>query len=521
LDRREALGEFEHVHRPVDAAGRDERALILHAHALETVGVHLQRERRVVLLVEDVPHVESAVHLGGHEDARPRRRPPRVKHVALEEFGRHDRRAELLVPHLDAPVADRKVELGEPRVALQRVHGAAMSLPDVANLIGGRLALARARGDLALLAADHELTARPSVLQCRAADPHLLLRLLLHPQRLDGLRELAHVPPQHLRVRRRRDGLEGRLTRKPSDLVHGVAVRLLNDGNLLRRVPDARIEATNEAVVRAANEEVGVLRVVLEAAERRRRGERDLRRVGIVHVPDERIHATALLPLVLELHDSESHGELAPHVGVPRDAAHRALRLARVPEDGERLCRRRRARVVGGGLAGEVLLVDVDRVVLLDIALDGIRQILDLLQVVLVLLHLLAVALGLLLLGSVDLLGPATLDVQHALRLVHDGLRVDKGLRHHRNRLHVHDTGIALDVVPLLFRLRQELVEHDDVAHREGVDRPPKLMPLLLVDGRDVHGASHASSSTPRARAKAASVTMNVKSPTLVEAPLR
>merc|ERR1719272_25058 len=64
LHRGQTLAQLEHVHRAVDRAGGDEAALVLHGHGEEPVVVNLQRERRVVLLVKVVPHVERAVHLG-------------------------------------------------------------------------------------------------------------------------------------------------------------------------------------------------------------------------------------------------------------------------------------------------------------------------------------------------------------------------------------------------------------------------------------------------------------------------
>ena len=84
LDLREAIAELEEVDRAVDRAGGDERALLLHLERVQPVVVDLERERRVVLLVEVVPHVERAVHLRREEDAGARRRPRGVEQVVLE-----------------------------------------------------------------------------------------------------------------------------------------------------------------------------------------------------------------------------------------------------------------------------------------------------------------------------------------------------------------------------------------------------------------------------------------------------
>jgi hypothetical protein len=61
--------------------------------------------------------------------------------------------------------------------------------------------------------------------------------------------------------------------------------------------------------------------------------------------------------------------------------------------------------------------------------------------------------------AATHLLGPASLVVIHALRLVHDRVRVDVILGELRDGLHVEDGRVALEVVAPDLGLRHELLE--------------------------------------------------------------
>lgn len=201
----------------------------------------------------------------------------------------------------------------------------------------------------------------------------------------------------------------------------------------------------------------------------------------------------------LELHDGKGDRELLATVGVPRDRAHGALHLVRVLEDRQRLRRGRLARVVGV-LARKVLLVDVDRGVLHDRVLDALSQRLDLLNVLLVLLHLFPIARRLLLLGRVDILRPATLNVQHARRDEHLPLRVDRVLGHLRNRLDLEDLRVAHDELALHLHLVlrdfvgvvgvRERARGNGIRHGKMVHGPAEDSSLPRVYGSDLHGAT-------------------------------
>eukprot|EP00964_Phaeocystis_antarctica_P019720 scaffold10881_cov63-Phaeocystis_antarctica.AAC.1 len=222
-------------------------------------------------------------------------------------------------------------------------------LADRADAVRRVLGLSVTRDDRALLRAHEELGRSRSsrVLEADAAHWSVVGRVLvLEYQLLRGLAQLADVPPEHLPVGGGGGALEGRLPLQPGDGIHGVAVGLLDDRCVRWVTPLARVPVGDEAVVRAADEQVRVLGVVLEAAERGGRLQLHLRRVRVGHVPDVTQARHAIHAPVLELHDGEGHCELLAAIWVPRDRADGALHLGRVLEHGECLGRGRLARVV-------------------------------------------------------------------------------------------------------------------------------------------------------------------------------
>lgn len=142
---------------------------------------------------------------------------------------------------------------------------------------------------------------------------------------------------RHLSVGRRGATVVRRLARQPDHIIDRIAVRLLDDG-AVDGVNDARalagIPVGDEAVVTAADEQVCVANVILQAAKRGGGGEFLLGFVRVVHIPDVRQVAHLLHPPVLELHNGKSHSELLAAVGVPRNIANLAhKRRARVGQE--------------------------------------------------------------------------------------------------------------------------------------------------------------------------------------------
>ena len=77
------------------------------------------------------------------------------------------------------------------------------------NLLGGVFGLAVAAQDAALLRAHHELGRDGRLKLERRGAVHVVVVVERH--RVRGRRQVAHVPPQHLPVRRRRERIRARL----------------------------------------------------------------------------------------------------------------------------------------------------------------------------------------------------------------------------------------------------------------------------------------------------------------------
>jgi len=337
---------------------------------------------------------------------------------------RHDGRLEILHPHARGPVADRHEVLGKERVALEGVHRTVVAVVRSADAVRRVLRLAVAHEYDALLGADHELgRTRDSLVLHRHRAQHGLGVLLLELEILDGLAQAAGVPPEHLAIGGDRCALCARLGLQPRHVVARVAVRLLDGGGVHGGVALAHVPVRHLTVVHAAGEDVGVLGVVVDAAQLRWRLHLEVGYVGVVHVPDVGARAHPL-GLRLEAEDGVRDGALAVvDVGVPRDVRRGALDFGGVAEHRERL-RERLLRGVVGDCAGEVLLVNVDGVVLLDEILHLSSKVADRLDVVLVLLDFLAVADDVLRLRRVDVLRPTTLCVRETRRRKADLLGV-------------------------------------------------------------------------------------------------
>ena len=184
------------------------------------------------MLENEVPHVKSAVHLGGEKDARPDWRPLSVGQVGHVVLGPHDRVVlDLLGPDARRPVAHREEVLGKEGIALQAVDGSVVARINVGDLLGVRLAASIAVDDLALLGAHHELGRHGRlVLERHGAQRVLDVALLLRIEhnRLDRVLQASVVPPEHLAVRTRREELRAGLGLHPDGAVCRIAVTLLD-----------------------------------------------------------------------------------------------------------------------------------------------------------------------------------------------------------------------------------------------------------------------------------------------------
>mmetsp|Transcript_30710 Transcript_30710/g.94868 ORF Transcript_30710/g.94868 Transcript_30710/m.94868 type:complete len:667 (-) Transcript_30710:18-2018(-) len=475
LGRRRRVQRRRHLEqgrRAVDGADGDVVALRGGLHRVQGVVGDLHGEHGRRLARHEVPDVHVAVHARRKEDARALRVPAAVREVGLVVVRRvHAAALEVLAPQPRRPVAHGEEVLGVHRVALHAVHGAVVAVEGVAADLVLLLALAVAGEDGALLGADHELggtTDGGVVVDARAAEDaggaalvlggleHERLRVeLLDDDGVDGLVGLPAVPDERLAVGGDGEDLTA-LRLEPLDVPHGVLVRLLDvrlpDGALRR----ARVPVLHDAVVGATGDEVGVLAVVLDAAQRRVRRERLARRVRVRHVPDVRRRRAALVGrLTLEAQVAVRHGELLA-VAEPRHTHGGALHRARVLEHGDGLHRRRAERRVGG-LVGEVAAVDVDGVVLLEVLLHAaVDEVLHGAVVLLVALRLLAVLALLLELGRVDANRPTALVVRLPLVLQADAVGVRLRLGERRD---VGDLGLVR-VDALVHRLELRVGRH-------------------------------------------------------------
>mmetsp|Transcript_38147 Transcript_38147/g.96525 ORF Transcript_38147/g.96525 Transcript_38147/m.96525 type:complete len:481 (+) Transcript_38147:85-1527(+) len=314
--------QLQDGHRAVGRADRHGGAALVRRKRGERVVRHLHRERGLVVLVVQVPHIQRAVHLDGEEHAGAGGRPRasgEVGGVVLGgEDGRLDRR--VVGPHARGPVADGQEVLGVEGVAAQAVDGPMVPVEHVLDAVRGVLSLAVAGENGALLRADHEVGgARVGVVLEHHAAQRRLRPLLLERHGLQLLAQLAQVPPQHRAICRHRHGLRAGLGLQPRQVVHGVPVRDVDGRAVHRRVALAHVVERELAVVLARAHQVGVLEVELGAGDLAGGAHLKLGRVGVVHVPhvaaERHVHG-----LLLELEDGVGHGDLGDGaVWVPVD----------------------------------------------------------------------------------------------------------------------------------------------------------------------------------------------------------
>mmetsp|Transcript_16103 Transcript_16103/g.39234 ORF Transcript_16103/g.39234 Transcript_16103/m.39234 type:complete len:422 (-) Transcript_16103:538-1803(-) len=318
LHRAQPLAQLHQRGAAVRGAHRDQAPRVLDIERGQRAVRHLDAQRGVVLLVVVVPHVQLAVRLDGEEHAGARGAPGASREVGAVVARGHDGRPDVLHPHARAPVPDGHEVLGEERVALQRVHRPVVPVVRRADAVLRVLGLAVAHQHRALLGADHELGgARDALVLQRHRAHHRVAVLLLEHEVLHRLAQAPRVPPVHVPVRGHRGALRARLGLQPGHVVARVAVRLLDGRAVHRRVPLADVPVADLAVVHAAAEDVGVLGVVVDAAQLAGALHLEVRLVGVVHVPDVRALAHALR-LLLEPQDAVRNRALAVvHVGVP------------------------------------------------------------------------------------------------------------------------------------------------------------------------------------------------------------
>eukprot|EP00968_Pinguiococcus_pyrenoidosus_P012894 scaffold1154_cov310-Pinguiococcus_pyrenoidosus.AAC.26 len=230
------------------------------------------------------------------------------------------------------------------------------------------------------------------------------------------------------------------------DIVDRVVVGLLDERRLCRAGGGdcasrlAHVEEGHQAVVGSAHQSIRGLGVEAQAAEGRLRQQLRLRVVGVADVPDVGLHRhpRVVEPRILEVENAVGHRDLARALGIPVDAGGRALDVAGVAEHGQALRGGRLAGVVRD-VPREVRLVDVNGVVLPHARADDRSQGLYGVLVLLVLLRLLAEAVGIALLGEVHVLRPAAFLMAHARAPGHQALRVGLVRRHHGRRIQLHN----------------------------------------------------------------------------------
>mmetsp|Transcript_52483 Transcript_52483/g.131901 ORF Transcript_52483/g.131901 Transcript_52483/m.131901 type:complete len:271 (-) Transcript_52483:131-943(-) len=201
------------------------------------------------------------------------------------------------------------------------------------------------------------------------------------------------------------------------------------DGRRLHRLRTlAHIPQLDEPVVASANDDIGVLLVVLERHDGRWGCQLGDRQVGVGRVPHEG-HGGHRVGDLLEPHDRVGCRQLGRALGVPADLGRCATNtLYLILEEHECLG----GEVLGAvlhRLALKVLLKNVDGVVLLEVLGGVCTQMLDGRGESGVLVQPLAPLGRLLVLRGIHLLRPAPLDVFHALACNAHSLRVDGMLR--------------------------------------------------------------------------------------------